>query len=215
MTLTTSNQLADSLFGSGKTEQAIRVAKRALEDSRTAFGENSDVTQESMFILGRVHSHREEWDEADKLLVRVLELRRRNNTPDDPQRLHATEELGSHYLRKNECDVAASLFREAFDVRVKVNPNDWATFNSMTLLGTALLDQKKYSEAEPILLRGYEGMKACEKTIPNAGKTRIPETLDRLINYYTTTNMPDEVRKWQSERAKYGREILPAPAVKK
>ena len=33
--------------------------------------------------------------------------------------------------------------------------------------------------------------------------TRIPEAVDRLIELYTATNKPDEVKKWQAEREKY------------
>ena len=65
------------------------------------------------------------------------------------------------------------------------------------------MGQKKYAEAEPLLLKGYEGMKQREKAIPSEGTTRIPEALDRLIALYTATNKPDEVKKWQAEREKY------------
>jgi hypothetical protein len=58
-------------------------------------------------------------------------------------------------------------------------------------------------DAEPLLLTGYEGMKQRETTIPEQGNTRIPEALDRLIELYTATDKPDEVKKWQAERAKY------------
>ena len=64
-----------------------------------------------------------------------------------------------------------------------------------SLLGGALLGQKKYADAEPLLLTGYEGMKQREKTIPPQGQTRLPEALDRLIELYTATNKPDEVKK--------------------
>ena len=65
------------------------------------------------------------------------------------------------------------------------------------------MGQKKYADAESLLLKGYEGMKAREKTIPPPANTRIPEALDRLIELYTATSKPDEVKKWQSEREKY------------
>lgn len=35
------------------------------------------------------------------------------------------------------------------------------------------------------------------------GELRIPEALDRLIALSAATNRPDELRKWQAERAKY------------
>jgi eukaryotic-like serine/threonine-protein kinase len=77
-----------------------------------------------------------------------------------------------------------------------------------------LLGQKKYAEAEPLLLAGYEGMKQREKTIPPQGSTRIPEALDRLIELFTATDKPDDVKKWQAERAKYP-EAAPKPGEKK
>ncbi len=73
----------------------------------------------------------------------------------------------------------------------------------MSVLGGALLGQKKYAAAEPFLLKGYEGMKQREKTIPKVGETRIPEALDRLIELSTATNKPDEAKKWRAQRAKY------------
>ena len=34
-------------------------------------------------------------------------------------------------------------------------------------------------------------------------RTRIPESLYRLIELYTATNKPDEANKWQADLAKY------------
>jgi hypothetical protein len=65
------------------------------------------------------------------------------------------------------------------------------------------LGQKKYAEAEPLLLEGYEGMKRREKTIPPEGTICLPEAIDRLIELDTVTSRPEEAEKWQAERAKY------------
>jgi hypothetical protein len=64
---------------------------------------------------------------------------------------------------------------------------------------------EEYAEAEPLLVKGYEGMKTREQTIPKTGggELRIPQALDRLIELYTAINKPDEAKKWQTERAKY------------
>ena len=57
-------------------------------------------------------------------------------------------------------------------------------------------------------------MKQREKTIPPQGSIRLPEALDRLIELSTATNKPDEVKKWQAERAKYPKDA-PTPGEKK
>ena len=71
--------------------------------------------------------------------------------------------------------------------------------------GGSFLGQQKYADAEPMLGKGYKGMKTREKTIPKygGGELRIPEALDRLIELYTALNKPDEAKKWRAERAKY------------
>ena len=46
------------------------------------------------------------------------------------------------------------------------------------------------------------------------GATRLPEALDRLIELYTATNKPDEVKKWRAERTKYPKAV-PMPREKK
>jgi len=79
------------------------------------------------------------------------------------------------------------------------------------MLGGSLLGQKKHAEAEPLLLKGYEGLKQREKTIPPAGAIRLPEALDRLIELSTATNEPDEAKKWQELRAKYSEPKPPEP----
>ena len=115
-------------------------------------------------------------------------------------------------MRKNSCKARtdetmmpslASLNRGFSAIREKTQPDAWTTFNTQSMLGGALLGQKKYADAEPLLLAGYEGMKQREETIPSEGEIRVIEAIERLIDLYTATDKPDEVKKWQAERAKY------------
>jgi tetratricopeptide (TPR) repeat protein len=113
------------------------------------------------------------------------------------------DQLGLELLEQKKWAEAEPLLRECVTIREEAQPDAWNTFNAQSMLGAALLGQKKYTEAEPLLLKGYQEMKAREKTIPPQGKIRLPEALDRLIELYTPTNKPDEVKKWRAERAKY------------
>lgn len=101
--------------------------------------------------------------------------------------------------------VAEELLRECLTIREKIEPTAWTTFNTQSLLGGPLLGQQKFTDAESLLLNGYEGLKAREKLIPKAGATRIPEALDRLIQIYFATDKPAELEKWQAERTKYSK----------
>lgn len=121
----------------------------------------------------------------------------RDRVPDDPIRVFTV-----------------GLVRQSLARREKTTPAAWTTYNTHTMLGAAPLGQKKYAEAEPLLLKGYKGMKARQKTIPPPAGERISEALDRLIDLYTATNKPDEVKKYQELRAKYPK-VVPMPKAKK
>ena len=54
-------------------------------------------------------------------------------------------------------------------------------------------------------------MKQREKAIRAQYATALPEALDRLIELETATHRPDEVKKWQAERAKYPGRAAPPP----
>jgi hypothetical protein len=71
-------------------------------------------------------------------------------------------------------------------------------FNTKSLLGGALAGQKKFQEAEPLLVEGYSGMKQREAKIPPAGKTRLPEAIRRLVDLYTAWEKPAEAEKWRA-----------------
>ena len=111
--------------------------------------------------------------------------------------------LGMSLLEKKSFTEAESLLRDCLAVRQKKQPDVWTTFNTQSLLGESTLGQKKYADAEPLLLKGYEGMKQREKSIPADTRIRLPQALDRLIELYTAMNKPNEVKKWRAERAKY------------
>ena len=139
---------------------------------------------------------------ADLLQEQLAEARK-SLPKDSPELAGLLAQIGLSLLQQKKWTEAEPLLRECLAIREKTQPDVWSTFNTKSLLGGALLGQKKYAEAEPLLLKGYEGMKQREKTIPPQASTRLPEALDRLIELYTATNKPDEVKKWQAERAKY------------
>ena len=73
------------------------------------------------------------------------------------------------------------------------------TFNTRSQLGGALLGQKKYTDAEPLLLQGYEGMKQREAKIPAVGKVRLTEALEWLVQLYEATGRKDKAAEWRKK----------------
>jgi hypothetical protein len=108
----------------------------------------------------------------------------------------------AHAAQSRPAD-AEPILRQCLSAREKKEPDAWYTFNAKSMLGGALLGQKKYAEAAPLLLAGYKEMKKREKAISLPGQFRLREAADRLIELYTATNNPAELEMWRAERARY------------
>jgi hypothetical protein len=67
----------------------------------------------------------------------------------------------------------------------------------MSQLGGALLGQGKFVEAEPLVVQGYEGMKARAAKIPSAGRPRLSEAALRVVQLYESWGKPDQARVWK------------------
>ena len=101
-------------------------------------------------------------------------------------------------LEKQPAEAELKL-RECLTIRQKIQPDDWTTFETKSILGEALLDQNKFAEAEPLLLSGYEGMKQREDTIPSQDKPRLTKALERLVKLYEAWGKTDKAMKWRRD----------------
>ena len=54
---------------------------------------------------------------------------------------------------------AEAVLHESLVIRERKQPDDWVTFHTRSLLGGSLLGQKRYADAEPLLLAGSEGVR--------------------------------------------------------
>ena len=150
---------------------------------------------------------------ADFLLEQLPETRK-TLPKDSPNLAGMLAHISMELIKRKEWTEAEPLLRECLAIRELKEPDDWRTFNTKSLLGGALLGQRKYTEAEPLLLAGYEGMRQREATIPEPGKPRLPEALDRLIDLYTATSKAEDVKKWRIDGAKY-QDVRTAPTSEK
>lgn len=67
----------------------------------------------------------------------------------------------------------------------------------MAGLGRSLSGQKRYSEAEPLLLAGYQGMSQREATIPAASRPAYARISDWLAQLYTDQGKPELALRWK------------------
>jgi len=106
--------------------------------------------------------------------------------------------FGKSLLTAEQFIEAESILKECLAIREQSLLDDWHTFNAKSMLGGALAGQKKYADAESLLLTGYEGLEQREAKIPTSLRTvRLTEALQRLIDLYTAWEKPDEADEWR------------------
>jgi hypothetical protein len=96
---------------------------------------------------------------------------------------------------------AEPLLREALAGYEKSLPDNWNRYNVQTLLGASLAGQKKYSDAEPLLLSGYDGMLQRESTIPAANRSELTVAGSRISEMYENWGKPEKAAEWRQKLA--------------
>src|SRR5205085_1773488 len=115
--------------------------------------------------------------EAAKLFRDALTIRQKHLGAGDPALVTSLAELTASLLASKQFADAEPFARECLALREKNLPDHWLTFNARVMLGGSLLGQKKYTEAEPLLRSGYEGLNHCGEKIPAEQRPRLGEAL--------------------------------------
>jgi tetratricopeptide (TPR) repeat protein len=157
--------------------------------------------------------------EASALARELLAVARKTLPAGSPRLATALAKYGAALIELQAWADAEPVLRDCLSIREKIQPDNWRTFNTRSLLGAALLGQKRYPEAEPLLLQGYEGMKQWrpapgQPTDGGPDPERLIESLERLVRLCEAMSRPDEAAKWRAERANYPN-LAPPPRSKK
>ena len=208
-TLYRSDSLAAAYEQAGRIEDALRQREESLRGRRKlAAGSIDRSVAEALREVARLFDRMQDYARAEPLWREALLFFKDNEfVLDDLQ-----ESLGRCLLHTGKPADAEPILRQCLAIREKTQPDNWTTFDTKALLGAALLGQKKYPDAEPLLLAGYEGMKQREKTMPTGDKDRLPEAADRLVHLYDATGKKDEAAKWRKIREQ-SKTVSKAPAT--
>jgi len=194
-----------------QSPQALK-ARVLVAVVRTERGDPGAATTESRKLLaepdGPLRSHLERLDalaglartlidhgrHADaKALIEEVLARQRETVPRDSPILATTLAMRAQVLlatgRAAEAEADA---REAVAIREKLPPTHWGRALAASLLGECLAAQKKFVEAEPILLASCESLRGNA----DASQARRDNARERVRKLYTAWGKPDLAAKW-------------------
>ena len=207
------NNLATSYQDAGQLDRAAAPG-RHCGALKAKLGADHHRTLGSMGNLAMGYRAAGKLDRALPILVEAASLWKQKAGTNLPRYAIALGQLGLVQLESRMWAQAESNLRECLAIQQLPQPNNWSTFNTRSVLGGALLGQKRYDAAEPLLRAGYEGMTWRIEKIPLRDKVRVSEALDRLIAFAEATNKADDVKAWKDERTKLPANP-PRPATEK
>jgi serine/threonine protein kinase/tetratricopeptide (TPR) repeat protein len=181
---------------------------RLMEGSK--LGPGHPTTVQCLVHLARAYRDVGDLGKAESVCRVALTRARKSLSLNDPPAFRALTTLGWVLLDEKKWPEAEQVFRECLDVRQKYQPNAWATFDTRSLLGEALLGQGRFAEAEPLIVSGFEGMNRLEATIPKPSKAQFANASRRVIRLYEAWGKPDQAKSW---KAKLGLDDLPAEII--
>ena len=179
----------------GDAARAVKQYERALALREAVQGANDSDTAACRNQLAVAYRLAGRAEEGSRLFDR---------SPDTRAHAAALSVRGALLLAQKQPADAELKLRECLRIREQVQPDDWTTFDTMSMLGEALLDQNKLADAEPLLVSGYEGMKQRASQIPPQDKARLLKALDRLVRLYEALGRPEKAMRWRQERESMG-----------
>ncbi len=200
-TSVTKGNLGVNYKDSGRVDKALPLLEEAVLASRTIPNLQAVRTQllDGYVLAGQT-------EKALAFANQILDEDRARLPADSLPLAGSMTAIGSSLLNLKAWTAAERVLRESVKIREAKRPGDWFTFNAKSILGGALLGQKKYAEAEPYLRAGYEGMKKQADKVPSQARTFHIDAVNRLIELAEATGKSDEAKKWKAEKA-----TLPLP----
>jgi serine/threonine protein kinase/Tfp pilus assembly protein PilF len=198
-TLFAAFNLAVNYCDAGRAPEALRVIDEWLP---RAFAQvDLDHRAMKFGLVAADYTYRKAGtpDKIEALLRDLAASRKRKDGGDSSNYAGQLGLLGFHLLGQKKLAEAEPVLRECLAIRLKLEPELWTTFTVQSLLGEVLSGQGNYDAAEPLLLRGYEGLKQREALIPREQLFVLPEALKRLVRLYEAWDRPEEAARWRRE----------------
>lgn len=184
------------------------LLQEGYEHARAALGMKSALVQSYARELIGCYQRLQKASLADPICRELVEQTRTQFGPDSTELAGALALLGANLLRLEQKPIESEpVLRECWKIRAAKQPGTWTTWNSASMLGEALLQQgltlratdpqaaeAKLTEAEKLLVDGFEGLKRFKDQIPLTAKPRFVEAAQSLAKLYEATNRPEKAQ---------------------
>jgi serine/threonine protein kinase len=197
-TLNIMRSLARAHRDARQIEHAVPLLEETLKvfKSRTPGPQQSEALADLMQELASDYHDLGRVRDALPLLEESISLLKVASGPDHNRMLIAMDNLTNGHLALENWLEAEKVARECLKFREKQRSGDWPRFHTRSQLGAALAGRGKYEEAEPLLIEGYQGLKANEAKIPATERNILSAAAARIVPLYRVWGKQDKAEAW-------------------
>jgi tetratricopeptide (TPR) repeat protein len=198
-TLDTNFSLARLYAGRSDYSRAELTFNDVLSIQRRVLGPEHPDTMSTMNELAWCYLNQRKHAQAEPLFAQVYAVRRRLLGPDHLETTSALAALGIIRICRHQYAEAESLLRDSIDRLERKNPDSWEIFNRQSILGFALAQQGRFSEAETLVTNGYDGLVSRRASIPSDARVVVDQAAGRVVLLYQHWSRPEKALEWQTK----------------
>jgi TolA-binding protein len=192
------NELALLRYRQRQYAEAEPLFVKAVDGFGRLYGPEHPDTLTALGSLIATLEVQGKFAQAEPIQVRKLKACESRYGPDSREVRDDLFGLGRNLVRQGKYREAEPYLRRGLKLCEKY-PNPSLTHVAQGLLGEALAGEKKYADAEPLLLASYEGLRALAQTAPDT-KPAVVKTVNLIIQLYEQSGQKDKAVEWRKKR---------------
>jgi tetratricopeptide (TPR) repeat protein len=193
------NGLAMALADDQRLDEAIPLLEHALKVQERIHGHDHRLTLSYIGNLAILYRDADRRDEALPLFQEAISHLKATQGPDYFVRLAFMNQMATCLISMKKYDEAKGVLDECLKLRIKKDPDDWQIFHTKSQLGQALAGQKKYADAEKLLLEGQKGLADRKSKIPPRFHRYIGDAQQGIVNLYEAQGLTTKAQHWRQQ----------------
>ncbi len=193
-------ELASFYWEQRKFGEAEALYSRLLTIRNRSLGGENTKTLQSMADLEKMYQLQNRHSEAAAIFTQLLPLQQRISGENHSSTLLALSRLGVSAVMQNRFVEAERFLRDALNGHEKTKSDSVNHYWCKGVLGASLAGQKRFAEAETLMLEGYRRIVADTKS-PKNGEDMPHWLEERLVQLYESWGKQEKASEWRQNLA--------------
>jgi len=200
-TLSVMSNIAMAERGEGKLDAAEALEREVVDVRTRVLGPEHLDTLEAVQNLAAMYEADGKFAQAEPLIAKSVEIRRRVQGPKHISTVLAMASLGELWLDQHRYAEAEALLRECLDIQKQTTPADFRRFMTENWLGASLAGLQKNSEAESLLVSGFEGMQQRASSVSALLREKLKKAGNLIVLFYQANHDAGKASQWSARLA--------------